>query len=210
MAHIRKPLAVAVAVNTAIFTVEAFVGLRSNSISLLMDAVHNFSDELALVCLYLAYALTVRMSRGLQRSANLLNSVGLILVCIVMLFQAYERLLAPQVIIGWQPVAVGLLAAAGNWAVARVLRPWQIYNPAIRLAYLHNLGDVYVSLLPVLAGVLVVATGRPFFDPLLAAGVAVWIMWGTIKEIRQSGNELLWPEDAICPHPESQGIEAAH
>jgi cobalt-zinc-cadmium efflux system protein len=200
MAHIRKPLGAAVALNTAIFVIEAVAGVRANSVSLVMDAVHNCSDELALVCLWLAYWVTARMSRKLQRSANLFNSLGLILVSGVILWQAAERLLHPRPMIGWLPVAIGLAAAVGNWGVAAVLKPWQQHNAAIRLAYLHNLGDVYVSLLPALAGVLVTITGASIFDPLLAAGIAVWLIASTVQEIKQSGDALLWPQDARCPH----------
>jgi cobalt-zinc-cadmium efflux system protein len=74
MAHVRKPLAVASILNGVIFVGEGIVGFKAGSISLFMDGIHNFSDELALVCLYLAYTLTVRFSRGLQRFANVMNS----------------------------------------------------------------------------------------------------------------------------------------
>jgi cobalt-zinc-cadmium efflux system protein len=62
MAHIRRPLAAAAALNAAIFLGEAWAGVRAGSLSLLGDAVHNFSDQLALVCLLLAYLVTTRAS----------------------------------------------------------------------------------------------------------------------------------------------------
>ena len=49
MAHYRKPIAAAVVLNSAIFIVEAIAGFGANSLSLIMDSVHNLSDELALV-----------------------------------------------------------------------------------------------------------------------------------------------------------------
>ena len=200
MAHIRKPLAAAVALNTAVFLGEAATGLRAGSLSLLTDAVHNLSDELALICLFLAYVVSARMSRGLQRSANLLNSLGLVSVSAVIVWQAVDRLHHPRPVIGWLPVAVGLFGVAGNWGVARMLRPWRGSNPAIRLAYIHNLGDMYVSLAPVAAGVLVSLTGRSVFDPLLALGIGGWFIFSTLVELGRSGDALLWPEDAACPH----------
>ena len=66
MAHVRKPLLYATALNTGIVGIEAFAGYQANSLSLLMDSVHNLSDELALVCLCLAYLLPLRLSRNLQ------------------------------------------------------------------------------------------------------------------------------------------------
>jgi cobalt-zinc-cadmium efflux system protein len=202
MAHIRRPLGVAVALNTAVFVAETIGGLRAQSLSLLMDAVHNFSDELALVCLFLAYVLAARLSRGLQRSANLFNSIGLVAISAVVVWQALDRFQHPHLVVGWLPVTVGLLAAIGNWGVARVLRTWQIHNAAIRLAYLHNLGDMYISLAPVVAGILVTVSDESVFDPLIALSVAVWMISSTVREVARSSEVLLWPEDARCPHEE--------
>ena len=73
MAHYRRPLAAAAALNTAIFVVEAVAGFKADSLSLLMDSVHNLSDEMALVFLYLAFVLPHGISRHLLRSANVFN-----------------------------------------------------------------------------------------------------------------------------------------
>lgn len=109
--------------------------------------------------------------------------------------------------IGWLPTTVGLLAAIGNWGVARALRNWQIHNPAIRLAYLHNLGDMYVSLAPVAAGILVTVSGESLFDPLIALLIAVWMISSTVREVARSSGVLLWPEEARCPHEEGAAAE---
>ena len=84
--------------------------------------------------------------------------------------------------------------------MARLLCDPARNNAAIRLAYIHNLGDIQVSLGPVLCGVLVIATGRFYFDPLIAAGIAVWIIWTTLREIIGSHEELIWPEKISCGH----------
>jgi cobalt-zinc-cadmium efflux system protein len=201
MAHYRKPLAAAAVLNTAIFVVEAVAGFEANSLSLVMDAIHNFSDELALVFLYLAFLTSRGLSRNLLRSANLFNSIGIVVVSGLLLWQAVVRLVHPQPTLGAVPIAVGLLAAAGNWGVARLLRAPGRNNPAIRLAYLHNLGDVYVSLAPVLSGVLVLVTGRSYFDPLVAGGIALWIIGSTLREVVGSHEELMRPEKIDCGHP---------
>jgi len=209
MAHIRKPLAAAALLNTAVFAIEAAAGSRAHSLSLWMDAVHNFSDELALICLLAAYVLAVSLSRGLQRIGNLLNSLGLIAVSLVLVGIAVERLFHPMPVIGWLPATIGAFAAAGNWGVARILRDWQYQNASIRLAYLHNLGDMYVSLAPVLAGLLVVLTGRSAFDPLVALVVGIWLVASTAFELRRSGADLFWPGDARCPHDDWAEAHAA-
>src|SRR3989442_15729411 len=145
MAHHRKALAAAAALNTAIFVVEAIAGFQADSLSLIMDSIHNFSDELALVFLYLAFVLSRGVSRNLLRSANVFNSVGLVLVSGLLLWQAIERILYPTPVIGSVAIIVGLAAAAANWGVAKLLLGPSRNNAAIRLAYIHNIGDVYVS-----------------------------------------------------------------
>jgi len=60
-----------------------------------MDSVHNLSDEMALVFLYLAFILPLGVSRNLLRSANVFNSVGLIAVSALLLWQVIEQVLHP-------------------------------------------------------------------------------------------------------------------
>jgi len=201
MSHVRRSLAAASVLNTAVFVVEGIAGYRAGSMSLLMDSIHNLSDELALVCLLLAYTLSVKLSRNLQRIANILNSVGLVIISAVLIVQAIDRIQHSSPVLAFIPAVVGVLATIGNWCVARVLRDVRNQNPAIRLAYIHNLGDTYVSLVPVLAGALVWVTGIFAFDPIIGIGIALWFIWSTVQEVRSTGEHLLWPEDAVCKHP---------
>jgi len=78
-------------------------------------------------------------------------------------------------------------------------------NAAIRLAYIHNTGDAYVSLSPVVAGLLTVVSGYSFFDPLIAGGIALWIIGSTVEEVRGSHVELIWPEKIVCGHADYDG-----
>ena len=141
MAHHRKAVAAAAALNSGIFVVEAVAGYQAGSLALLMDSVHNLSDEMGLVLLYLAFILPLGVSRNLLRSANIFNSVGLIAVSALLLWQAIERLLHPVPVQGAIPVIIGLSAAGANWMVARLLLKPAQNNAAIRLAYIHNMGD---------------------------------------------------------------------
>jgi Co/Zn/Cd efflux system component len=84
--------------------------------------------------------------------------------------------------------------------VARLLLAPGRNNAAIRLAYIHDIGDVYVSLAPVLAGVLVTVSGYSLFDPLIAGGIALWLIGSTLREVIGSREELIWPEKIVCGH----------
>lgn len=206
MAHYRKPLVAAVALNSGIFVVEAIAGVQAHSLSLIMDSIHNFSDELALVFLYFAFVLSQGVSRNLVRSANFFNSVGLIAVSGLLVWQAIERLLHPAAVLGSVPIIVGLGAALANWGVARFLLKPSRNNAAIRLAYIHNLGDVWVSLAPVVAGLLIAVTGMPYFDPLIALAIALWFIASTLREVVVSHNELIWPEKIECGHGDEEDV----
>jgi len=207
MAHRRRPLVRALQLNTAVLVVEIAGGVASNSFSLIMDGIHNLSDEVALLLLVLAYSLRTGLSGKLLRFANLFNSVGLLAICAFLIWRVVERLSSPVEVIGVVPIVAGLVGALANWGVARVLREPSKEDVAIRLAYVHNLGDTLVSLIPVAAGILVFASGSSLFDSLFALLIAAVILITTLQAVVGSHKELLWPDNVSCGHSGSeQGI----
>ncbi|MGH8581385.1 MAG: cation transporter [Gammaproteobacteria bacterium] len=200
MSHLRKAVGAAVALNTVIAVGEAIAGVQAHSLSLLLDSAHNFSDELALVCLFLAFYLPDYLGRQSQRTANVLNSLGLVVLSGFVIVQAVMRLMHPVPVQSLIPVLSGLAAAAANYGVARLLREAASHNAAARLAYLHNLGDVWVSLAPVAAGVLIAVSGRNEADAVVALAIGAWLTISTVREVRSSTDELLWPERIECIH----------
>src|SRR6185369_12819963 len=106
-----------------------------------------------------------------------------------------------QAVPGIVPVVVGLIAAAANFGVARVLRDAAAEGAAIRLAYVHNLGDTLVSLAPVAAGGLTLLTGSSLADPIAALAIAGAIVVPTLRAVASSHQELVWPENVVCGHP---------
>jgi cobalt-zinc-cadmium efflux system protein len=81
-----------------------------------------------------------------------------------------------------------------------VLRDASKEDVAIRLAYVHNLGDTLVSLIPVVAGILVFVSGSFIFDSLFALLIAAVIVVTTLQAVMGSHKELLWPENVSCGH----------
>jgi cobalt-zinc-cadmium efflux system protein len=200
MAHRRRPLALALGLNSAVLVVEIVGGVQANSLSLIVDGIHNVSDEAALAFLVLAYTLRTGLSSRLLRTANLFNSLGLLAISVFLVWRVIERLSEPAPVLGVVPVVAGLLGALGNWGVARVLKVPSRDDVAIRLAYVHNLGDTLLSLAPVLAGCLVLLTGRSFFDPAIALGIALVIVVTAVRSIAPAHQELLWPATVVCGH----------
>jgi len=208
MAHRRRPLVNALALNTAALVVEIGAGMPAKSLSLVMDGVHNLSDEAALAALVVAYSLRSGLSGRWLRAANVLNSLGLLAITVVLVWQALERFHQPQVIIGMIPIVAGLTAAAANWGVARVLRVSSAEDPAIRLAYVHNLGDTFVSLGPVLAGAVTLITGSSVADPIVAVVIAGAIVVPSLQAVAGAHKELVWPQNVACGH-DAEGAEHA-
>ena len=200
MSHRRPPLMRALQLNTVVLVVEIAAGVGSNSFSLIMDGIHNLSDEVALVLLVLAYSLRTGLSGKLLRYANLFNSVGLLVISVFLILRVVERLSHPVEVFGLVPIVAGLIGALANWGVARVLREPSKEDIAIRLAYVHNLSDTLVSLIPVGAGVLIFVSGSFLFDSLFALLIAAVVVITTLRAVVGSHEELLWPENVSCGH----------
>jgi len=200
MSHRRPPLMRALQLNTVVLVVEIAAGVGSNSFSLIMDGIHNLSDEVALVLLVLVYSLRTGLSGKLLRYANLFNSVGLLVISVFLILRVVERLSHPVEVFGLVPIVAGLIGALANWGVARVLREPSKEDIAIRLAYVHNLSDTLVSLIPVGAGVLIFVSGSFLFDSLFALLIAAVVVITTLRAVVGSHEELLWPENVSCGH----------
>jgi len=190
----------ALQLNTVVLVVEIAAGVGSNSFSLIMDGIHNLSDEVALVLLVLAYSLRTGLSGKLLRYANLFNSVGLLVISVFLILRVVERLSHPVEVFGLVSIVAGLIGALANWGVARVLREPSKEDIAIRLAYVHNLSDTLVSLIPVGAGVLIFVSGSFLFDSLFALLIAAVVVITTLRAVVGSHEELLWPENVSCGH----------
>jgi Co/Zn/Cd efflux system component len=65
-------------------------------------------------------------------------------------------------------------------------------DAAIHLAYVHNLGDTLVSLIPVAAGIFIFASGNFLFDSLFALLIAAVVVITTLQAVVGSHQELLW------------------
>jgi cobalt-zinc-cadmium efflux system protein len=186
MAHYRPTIGAATFLNGAISVGEGRVAFFSGSLSLLVDSVHNLADELAFVCLYLAFFLPGYLGRQSRRTANVLASAGLI---------GRPRVGSDPAVAssgrrpGFRADDRGHRCRGGQRA--RLLRDPARQSGAVRLAYLHNWGGVGVSLTPAAAGVLVMTTRRPIFDSVIALAVALWLILSTIRELRVSSGEIL-------------------
>ncbi len=169
---------------TAVFQL-AIVAI-SGSVALLADTVHNFSDALTAIPLWIAFALTGRVpskqyTYGFGRAEDLagLFIVGMIALSAVVAFiESIRRLIHPAALehVWWVALA-GLIGFAGNELVAiyRIRVGRQIGSAALVADGLHARTDGLTSL-AVLVGALGVAAGFPLADPLVGLVITVAIL----------------------------------
>ncbi|WP_427018063.1 cation diffusion facilitator family transporter [Pseudarthrobacter sp. P1] len=172
------------------------VVLISGSVALLADTIHNFSDALTAVPLWIAFILarraaTRRYTYGFGRAEDL---AGLFIVAVVALsaivagWQSIDRLIHPQPLHNlWWVAAAGLIGFAGNEAVAiyRIRIGQRIGSAALVADGVHARMDGFTSLAVVL-GVVGVWLGFPLADPivgLLIAAAILVLLWGTVRSI---------------------------
>ena len=165
---------------------QAAVVALSGSVALAADTIHNFSDALTAVPLWIAFALstraaTKRYTYGFGRAEDL---AGLFVVAMIALsaviagYEAVTRLLNPVPIehVGWV-AAAGLIGFVGNELVAlyRIRVGRRICSAALIADGLHARTDGFMSL-AVLASAGGVALGFPLADPIVGVAITVAIL----------------------------------
>jgi cation diffusion facilitator family transporter len=179
---------------TALFQV--VIVAISGSVALLADTIHNFSDALTAIPLWIAFTLARRprndrYTYGYGRAedlAGVLIVVMIFLTALEVFRQSIDRIANPQPVdnLGWVAVAA-IIGFLGNEAVAlfRIRVGRQIGSAALIADGLHARTDGFTSL-GVLVGVIGVAIGFPLADPLVgfAIGIAILIVvWNAAREM---------------------------
>ena len=187
-----RRVALAVGVNLALTVAQIAGGIVSGSIALIADAVHNLSDAITLVIAFAARKIARRpadasMTFGYGRAevvAALINYVTLIVISLWLFYEGVVRLIDPPGVDGWIVIAlagvalvVDLVTAALTWSMAKD-------SLNIRAAFLHNLADAASSLVVIVAGGLILAFDWRLVDPLATIGIAGWILWQALAEVR--------------------------
>lgn len=202
-----RALIVSLVVLLVTTVLQAVVVTFSGSVALLADTVHNFSDALTAIPLWVAFVLgrraaTRRYTYGFGRAEDL---AGLFIVFVVLLsavvaaWQSIDRILHPQPLenIGWV-IAAGIVGFAGNEAVAiyRIRVGRRIGSAALVADGVHARTDGFTSLAVVLGGIGVLA-GFPLADPIVGLLISAAIFVLLIGTIRSIGRRLL---DGVEPH----------
>jgi cation diffusion facilitator family transporter len=183
------------------------VVLASGSVALLADTIHNLSDALTAIPLWIAFILGRRIASrrytyGYGRAEDLagLFIVGVVaLSAVVAAWQSIDRLFNPQPLHNlWWVLAAGLIGFAGNELVAvyRIRVGQRIGSAALVADGVHARIDGFTSL-AVVAGALGVMLGFPLADPivgLLISAAIIVLLWGTVRSIGRRLMDGIEPE----------------
>ena len=177
-------LAVVVGLNFIITAAEIIGGLISGSLSLISDALHNFSDGIAVIIAWIAIRLdarprTDRHTFGLKRAqvlAAVINAGALVAISLYLFVEAWDRFTDPQPIEGMLMTgvaAIGLIAnVLGTWLLHRGSKQ----NMNLKAAYLHLFSDAISSIGVILGGLAISLYGVAWLDPLLTVLIGVYVL----------------------------------
>jgi cobalt-zinc-cadmium efflux system protein len=197
----RRALGIALALIAGFAAVELVAGLLAGSLALLADVAHMVSDTASLGLAFFAAWLslrpaTPRRSFGFRRAeilAALFNGVALVAVSIWIFVAAIGRLGDPPDVPGGWILAVGVAGLAVNvaaaWVLARAGAGAQSLN--VRAALGHVLADALGSAGVIVAGSVVLLTGWNYADPLAALAIALLVLVGAWRILRESVAILL-------------------
>src|SRR5881409_183683 len=191
---VSRKLVIASVATIAFVVVEVGVGVWAHSLSLIGDAVHNFTDTLALLLAFLALRLerrpaTAEKSYGYQRAGVLtafVNAGALVALTIYIFWEAIARLRAPQPVDSGAMLVTAAVALVLNSAITLWLRDAGRHDINIRSAVLHMLGDAVSSAGIIAAALLIRFTGASYWDAVVSFGIGaliLWSSWGVLREV---------------------------
>lgn len=185
--------------NFFISFVEIIGGIFSNSLSLISDAVHNFSDGFAMLIAYVALKVSKKDPnykntfgyKRIQILAALFNSATLIVICIFLLFEAYHRFVSPEEIKSMPMLIVATIGLVANLLSVLLLKNHSKDNLNIRSAYLHLIGDTFSSVAVIVGGVLIYFYEIYWIDPLITVLISLYIIKETVSIILETYHILM-------------------
>jgi cobalt-zinc-cadmium efflux system protein len=192
-------LAWALALTLTYMAAEVVGGLLTGSLALLADAAHMVTDAggLALSLLaihYAAKAPSPGKSFGYMRFeilAALANAVVLLGVTAYILYEAYRRFFEPTEILGWPMMLVAFVGLGVNLASMRLLAGGSSESLNVKGAYFEVFSDMLGSVGVIAAALVVMATGWRWVDPLVGAGIGLFIVPRTWRLLSEALHILL-------------------
>jgi cobalt-zinc-cadmium efflux system protein len=192
-------IAISLGVTLSLVVIEVIAGLRAQSLALLSDAGHNFTDVIALGLTWYAFRLSAQPSNagktfGYHRAGILVafvNSTTLAVISLGIFREAYKRFLLPAEVRPEILVGVGVAALIVNAGTAWLVKHGSDHDLNLRSAFVHLMADVLSTVGAIVAGILIALTGMNWLDPLVSVFIAVLILWNAWGILRETVGILL-------------------
>ncbi len=223
-----RKLLLSILLNLVITVAQAIGGVISGSLSLLSDALHNFSDVLSLAVSYVAdrYSkkdASVEKTFGYKRAeiiAAFVNSATLIIVAVYLIYEAILRFANQQPIESGLVIWLALLGIIVNGFSVILLYKETKNNMNMRSAYLHLLTDMAASVAVLIGGLLMKYFEWFWVDSLLTLLIALYLIVMGYSLLKSSYKVLMLftPDDlnlevisnAVCKIPEIKNMHHIH
>ena len=195
----QRALWMALALTTSFMVAEVIAAHLTQSLALLSDAAHMFTDSAALAVSLVALRIARRAADrkrtfGYYRFeilAAAFNAVLLFLVALYILFEAYQRLHAPAQIKPMGMLAVASIGLVVNLVAMRLLHSGSTQSLNMKGAYLEVWSDMLGSIGVIVAALVIHVTGWVWVDSLVAAAIGLWVVPRTWALLKASVNILL-------------------
>ncbi len=179
-----KRIVITISLNILITVAQVIGGVLANSISLLSDAMHNFSDVISLVISYFANLLsgrknTARRTFGYKRAeiiAAFINSATLILIAFILGKEAIGRFKEPEVVSADIVIYMALLSIIINTLSVSILSKDAKDSMNMRSSYLHLLSDVITSIAVMVGGFAMKYFNLFWLDGVLTIIIAIYLL----------------------------------
>lgn len=166
---------------------EVVGGILSNSLALLADAGHMFSDAASLGLAIFAMWMARRPADatrtwGYHRAeilAALANAVTLVVVSLYIFYEAFQRFRSPAEVQGGLMMGVAVGGLVVNLIGLWLLHGGKSDNLNVRGAWLHVMGDMLGSVGAIVAGILIWAFGWEWADPVASVIIALLVLWSS-------------------------------
>lgn len=195
----KSGLAMAFGLTTAFMLAEVVGGLWTGSLALLADAAHMLTDAAGLVLALIAIRFAERPATpektyGYVRAevlSALTNAVVLLVLTAYILYEAYRRFQNPPEIVGGPMLAVAVVGLCVNLVSMKLLSGGSSESLNVKGAYFEVLSDMLGSLGVIVAAIVVMATGWTIVDPIVGAGIGLFIVPRTWSLLKQAVHILL-------------------
>ena len=198
-AEVSRKLTIASAATLLFVVIELGIGIRANSLALMGDALHNFTDTLALVIALVAVRFekkpaTTTKTYGYHRAgvlAAFINAGTLLAFTVFIVVEAIQRFRIPHTVDSTAMLITAAIAVVLNVGITIALRHEGEHDLNIRSAVIHMIGDAVSSVGIIVAAILIRFTHSTLWDPAVSLVIAAMILWSSYGILEEAANLLL-------------------